>query len=82
MTNLHLGNRRGDADAVAARMGAEAWSAALRTCERAVAVFGKSLHVGVDLLVGPDWAEIARNSARNYQEDRVRLFNAVLKRAT
>jgi SAM-dependent methyltransferase len=37
--------------------------------------------LGIHLLVGPDWAEIARNSARNYQEDRVRLFNAVLERA-
>ena len=38
--------------------------------------------LGIHLLVGPDWAEIARNSARNYQEDRVRLFNAVLERAS
>jgi hypothetical protein len=37
--------------------------------------------LGIHLLVGPDWAAIARNSARNYQEDRVRLFNAVLERA-
>jgi SAM-dependent methyltransferase len=36
--------------------------------------------LGIHLLVGPDWAAIARNSARNYQEDRVRLFNAVLER--
>ena len=36
--------------------------------------------LGIHLLVGPDWAAIAQNSARNYQEDRVRLFNAVLER--
>jgi len=36
--------------------------------------------LGIHLLIGPDWAEIARNSARNYEEDRVRLFNAVLER--
>jgi glutathione synthase/RimK-type ligase-like ATP-grasp enzyme len=55
MTNLHLGNRRGDLAAVVARMGEKAWGDALRTCERAAAVFPGSLHVGVDLLVGPDW---------------------------
>jgi SAM-dependent methyltransferase len=38
--------------------------------------------LGIHLLVGPDWVAIARNSARNYQEDRVRLFNAVLERAS
>jgi SAM-dependent methyltransferase len=38
--------------------------------------------LGIHLLVGPDWAAIAHNSARNYQEDRVRLFNAVLERAS
>jgi SAM-dependent methyltransferase len=38
--------------------------------------------LGIHLLVGPDWAAVARNSARNYAEDRVRLFNAVLARAS
>jgi hypothetical protein len=36
-------------------MGEEAWSAALRTCERAAAVFPGSLHAGVDLLIAPDF---------------------------
>ena len=36
--------------------------------------------LGIHLLIGADWAAVARNSARNYQEDRVRLFNAVLER--
>ena len=36
--------------------------------------------LGIHLLIGPDWAAVARNSARNYQEDRARLFNAVLER--
>lgn len=44
------------------------------------AVEGPPPPLGIHLLVGPDWAAIARNSARNYQEDRVRLFNAVLER--
>jgi hypothetical protein len=55
MTNLHLLNRRGDTSAVAARMGPEAWQAARRTCERAAAVFPDSLHLGVDLLIAPDY---------------------------
>lgn len=44
------------------------------------AVEGPPPALGIHLLVGPDWAEVARNSARNYVEDRVRLFNAVLER--
>jgi SAM-dependent methyltransferase len=36
--------------------------------------------LGVHLLIGRDWEVIARNSARNLQEDRTRLFNAVLER--
>ncbi len=55
MTNLHLQNRRGDLAAVLARMGPEAWHLARRTCERAAAVFPDSLHLGVDLLIAPDY---------------------------
>jgi hypothetical protein len=55
MTNLHLLNRRGDLSAVIERMGPEAWQAVCRTCERAAAVFPASLHVGVDLLIAPDF---------------------------
>lgn len=36
--------------------------------------------LGVHLLIDGDWQSIARNSARNLQEDRVRMFNAVLER--
>lgn len=53
-TNLHLGNQRGDLAAVIERMG-DAWPAALQTCERAAALFPGSLHLGVDLLIHPDW---------------------------
>jgi hypothetical protein len=55
MTNLHLLNRRGELSAVVARMGPEAWLAACRTCEQAAAVFPHSLHLGVDLLIAPDY---------------------------
>ncbi|GAA0741839.1 STM4014 family protein [Dactylosporangium roseum] len=53
MTNLHLGNARGDLAAVRAAAGEERWAAAMRTCERAAACFPGSLHVGVDLMFGP-----------------------------
>jgi hypothetical protein len=36
--------------------------------------------LGIHLLIGRDWETIAQNSARNLQEDRVRMFNAVLER--
>lgn len=55
MTNLHLLNRRGDLAAVRTRMGPAAWRAARRTCEHAAAALPGSLHLGVDLLVAPDF---------------------------
>ncbi|GIG89877.1 STM4014 family protein [Plantactinospora endophytica] len=55
LTNLHLGNARGDLAAVRAAMGEPAYAAALHSCVRAAACFPGSLHVGVDLLVGTDW---------------------------
>lgn len=59
MTNLHLGNRRGDLSAVVARMGTDGWQAARRTCERAAAVFPRSLLLGIDLLITPDYRRFA-----------------------
>ncbi|MEV4133573.1 STM4014 family protein [Dactylosporangium sp. NPDC049742] len=54
MTNLHLGNARGDLPGVRAAVGEEHWAAAMRTCEAAAACFPGSLHVGVDLMFGRD----------------------------
>ncbi|GAA0244035.1 STM4014 family protein [Cryptosporangium japonicum] len=54
MTNLHLGNARGDVDAVRALIGADAYGSALATCVEAAACFPGSPHVGVDLMVGVD----------------------------
>lgn len=59
MTNLHLGNRRGDLSAVVARMSPDRWQAARRTCERAAAVFPHSLLLGIDLLIAPDYRRFA-----------------------
>ncbi|MGW0432725.1 STM4014 family protein [Micromonospora sp. NPDC003197] len=55
LTNLHLGNARGDLAAVRARLGETRYAAAMRTCVRAAACFPGSLHAGVDLLIGADW---------------------------
>ena len=54
MTNLHLLNARGDADALRARIGHGVWEAAMNTCEGAMASFKDSLYGGVDLLFTPD----------------------------
>ncbi|QLQ36398.1 STM4014 family protein [Micromonospora robiginosa] len=55
LTNLHLGNARGDLAALRAAAGASAWSAAMETCERVAACFRGSLHVGVDLMFRTGW---------------------------
>jgi glutathione synthase/RimK-type ligase-like ATP-grasp enzyme len=52
ITNLHLGNRRGDVDAVRARLGEPAWTAALAAAASALAPFPRTRHAGVDLLIG------------------------------
>jgi hypothetical protein len=50
LTNLHLGNRRGDVDALKAAVGPAAWGAALLTCEKVAGCFPRSLQVGIDLM--------------------------------
>jgi hypothetical protein len=55
LTNLHLGNRRGDLGRLRSAMGERAWAAALATCVRAAACFPHTLQVGVDLLLAPAW---------------------------
>ncbi|GAA2370933.1 STM4014 family protein [Dactylosporangium salmoneum] len=59
LTNLHLGNARGDLAAIRAAVGRERWAAAMATCERAAACFPDSLHVGVDLMLAPGFEEVA-----------------------
>ncbi|MFV2020786.1 STM4014 family protein [Micromonospora sp. LOL_023] len=55
VTNLHLGNRRGDPAAVRAVLGPQRWPAALAECVGAARCFTGSLHVGVDLMIASDW---------------------------
>ncbi|GAB3214105.1 STM4014 family protein [Marinactinospora thermotolerans] len=59
MTNLHLGNARGDLTALRARMGEDAWARAMAVAERAAACFPGTLHAGVDLLVAPSLRSFA-----------------------
>ena len=59
MTNLHLGNARGDVAAVRAAAGDDAWAAAMRTCVRVAGCFPRTLHVGVDLMFRAGWREHA-----------------------
>ncbi|NLT29093.1 MAG: hypothetical protein GXX86_01360 [Propionibacterium sp.] len=51
-TNLHLGARRGDPEAIRAQLGADTWHDLLATAEHAVAAFDPpALYAGVDVLV-------------------------------
>ena len=58
LTNLHLGNARGDVAAVRGAAGTE-WAAAIQTCERVAACFPRTLQVGVDLMFRAGWREHA-----------------------
>ena len=51
MTNLHLGNRRGDEAELKDHIGASGFEAALRLAEEAAACFPRSLYAGVDILL-------------------------------
>ena len=55
MTNLHLGNSRGDPTALREKMKDGAWEAAMASCERAASAFPRSLLAGVDLLIAPGY---------------------------
>ena len=55
MTNLHLGNSRGDTARIMETLGPEAWAAAMATCERAMRSFPGSLYAGIDLLIRNDY---------------------------
>ncbi|BAZ17610.1 hypothetical protein NIES4071_94900 [Calothrix sp. NIES-4071] len=59
MTNLHLGNERGNSEELIEKVGAENWEAMKYTCEQAAKLFPRSLYCGVDLLILPDWKQHA-----------------------
>ncbi|WP_424949858.1 STM4014 family protein [Deinococcus sp.] len=59
ITNLHLGNERGDVAALRAELGAERWRAAMQTCIAALAAFPGALYGGVDIMLTPGWRRMA-----------------------
>lgn len=58
MTNLHLLNRRADAETVRATVGETAWDALNELAERVAAVFPKSLHIGLDVMWLPKFRRL------------------------
>ena len=54
ITNLHLGNERGNWDGVREKLG-EKWTELVKTCEQSMKLFPNSLYAGVDVLVQTDW---------------------------
>ena len=59
ITNLHLGNERGDWNRVLERLGAEHWASIRQTCKNTLECFPKSLYAGVDVLVTTNFAKHA-----------------------
>ena len=55
ITNLHLGNRRGDVAIFRERLGPVRWHEIEKTCRRAAALFPHTLHTGLDICVTSDW---------------------------
>ncbi len=53
LTNLHLGNRRGDTGALIAQLAPDQHQAAEDTCRRVAQLFPRSLQLGLDLLFTP-----------------------------
>jgi hypothetical protein len=53
MTNLHLGNRRGNFEALMATIDKNAREAAWETCRRVAMAFPRSLYLGIDLMFTP-----------------------------
>ncbi|MGW0140780.1 STM4014 family protein [Streptomyces calvus] len=76
LTNLHLGGRRGDLDAVrdAVEAAGGRWTDVLAVCERAAACFPRTLCVGVDLLPAVGW--------RRFAVGEVNAFGDLLPRLT
>ncbi|MBC8139628.1 MAG: STM4014 family protein [Fibrella sp.] len=58
MTNLHLLNRRADAETVRLAVGDMAWNALNETSERAAEVFPNSLHIGLDVMWLPGFKRL------------------------
>lgn len=54
MTNLHLGNRRGDLQRLRARLGDDRWAKARSAAEQVARVFARCAVLGVDVMLSPN----------------------------
>jgi hypothetical protein len=59
MTNLHLGNRRGNREAFLARIEAADWFAVQQTCLRVMECFPCTLYAGIDVALLPNFRDHA-----------------------
>ncbi|QDU48286.1 STM4014 family protein [Gimesia panareensis] len=53
LTNLHLGNRRGDGERLQSLVGEHRWRELMQVCEQAAGVYPRCFQLGVDLLLTP-----------------------------
>lgn len=59
VTNLHLGNQRGDLSVVQTRLGPAGWGQVVDLAERAAGCFPDTMTVGVDLMINTGWDRFA-----------------------
>lgn len=59
MTNLHLGNRRGELDRVKSRLGEAGWSKVTAECERVASAFARCAVLGVDVMLSPNLQDVS-----------------------
>lgn len=92
LTNLHLGNARGNLNDLKNEVGKEGWIAVARLCKQAAGAFPKSLHVALDVVLTPGWNRQVIIEANAFgdllpgvrsrdEETGLAQINAVLKRA-
>ncbi len=59
ITNLHLGNARGDLNDIKKQLGDGVWTEAINTCEQAAATFPKCHYIAVDLMISSSMESVA-----------------------
>jgi glutathione synthase/RimK-type ligase-like ATP-grasp enzyme len=59
ITNLHLGNARGDLDLIRDLIPTKTWELAMASCEKAAGCFPECLYVAVDLMIGANLESVA-----------------------
>jgi hypothetical protein len=59
ITNLHLGNRRGDLAFVLDRLGPERTAMLDETCRRVAALYPRTACMGIDVVLSPNWTSHA-----------------------